>query len=100
MSFLHQNNLICLTRTGTGNSIAFVPTGTKVAVTGFSYKAVLLGATLMVIEDGAGTNRWVAEIGATGQISGSFDHPLILDGLGVVLSGGTSPSWSVSYAEV
>ena len=77
-------NLVSATRTGTADAVAFVPTGTWVAVTAATFKSDT-AASLMVIEEGDGTNQWVIELAGAGVVHCDFPHPLLLNGLGVVL---------------
>ena len=79
---------------GTVNGI--VPTGTLVAICGYSFKAS--NNPDFVLNDGANVNQWIAGLGAGGEVEMEFHHPLIFNGFGIT-HGGTATlfRWNVSY---
>ena len=73
-----------------------VPTGTLVAICGYSFKAS--NAPNFVINNGADVNQWESGLVAGGTMELEFDYPLLLDGFGITHSGSaTLFLWNLSY---
>ncbi len=79
------------------SSTTVVPAGRMVAVTGFTiYSSVL---STFDIEDGNSVVWWAVQVPADETLAVSFDHPLLMDGLGIVLGGGVQ-QWSITYKDL
>ncbi len=89
--------LVTTSTQGTTNA-EVVPLGRIVAVTGFSFYSTNPGT--LTINNGDGVNQWRVEVTGPDTIVAQFDHPLLMDGVLIELSGGGTQQWAIAYKDL
>lgn len=86
---------------GTATVSPVLATGRTIALCGFYFTSNAAGASISIRAGDGTTVKWRASLNSAIEPQKlEFHHPLVMDGLAIVLAGGATYSWAVWYKEL